>query len=65
LFQLETPLYMYIGNTANIVICWRKNTTVADITWRTSPGPLCEFCTASDERAGPGNEASSAPRGFM
>ena len=21
LFQLETPLYMYIGNTANIVIC--------------------------------------------
>ena len=37
---------MYIGNTANIVICWRKNT----------------FCgthhvTASNKCAGPGNEA--------
>ena len=31
---------------------------VADITWWTSPGPLREFRTASNERAGPGNEAS-------
>ena len=34
---------MYIGNTANIVIWWCKNTTVADLTWWTSPGPLREY----------------------
>jgi len=47
---------------ANIVIWWRKNTTVADITWWTSTGPLREFRTASNERAGPGNEATLQPR---
>ena len=29
----------------------------AHITWWMSPRLLCKFCTASDKRAGPGNEA--------
>ena len=34
---------------------------MAHITWWTSPGPLREFRTGSDERAGPGNEANPSP----
>ena len=51
---------MYIGNTANIVIC-----DVKIRLWQTSrderaQAPLSAFRTASDERAGPGNEAKLA-----
>ena len=38
---------------------------VADIMWWTSPGLLCEFCTASDECARPGNEATPLPLRFL
>ena len=81
LYQLaklaHEPLLWSLGASFNVKCCaslsydiidsqWNgRDVAVADITWWTSPGPLCELRTASNERAGPGNKASTRVHRFI